>query len=584
MQKIPKLFSYLINYRLSLKELYFSLTTWLLSLLLLLGLTTRFHSTLFAVNLVIALIVFLSIILLTNRLLLSGFLTLLLAVSFDYIKQIKWQFLHQDMSAADIFMVKLLINHGLFRMIYEYTTKEIYLVILLLLVNFILLWNRNDRMLDKSKLGLKNYYALRILSIGVAFLLLTKLFDSAIDKGSAFHRVINSARKQVKNLPKRVYGPFGDVLFTLNDIYISPISGKADESLILNLLSKTLDSKQIDKTQELPDIIVILNESTINPYKLDYPFVDSFNFNYFKDTQYTRYSGILDVNTFGGSSWISEYEINTGVPHKYFKGPSYMPFITLVPMTQNSIMLYLKSLGYETDIVYPIDKEFSMAREAYTQLGADHIYDIFDFGFDPKTWTGVPDRLIGDMIIKVLDQNPEKPKYIFAATMLNHGPHSSFFEDQLGCSQFMNEVLCSKLNDYITRLNQSNIDMLELINKLMSRKRKTILVNFGDHMPSFEGYSTQLRFSRDISNFYKTFYNINSNFLPVNKTVKYPVLDISLIPGLVLDMAGINQSEFYTANSLIRKNCNGNIKDCNLKENQNIFESYKSLVVKQLGF
>jgi phosphoglycerol transferase MdoB-like AlkP superfamily enzyme len=196
----------------------------------------------------------------------------------------------------------------------------------------------------------------------------------------------------------------------------------------------------------------------------------------------------------------------------------------------------------------------------------------------------VPDRLIGDMIIKVLDQNPEKPKYIFAATMLNHGPHSSFFEDQLGCSQFMNEVLCSKLNDYITRLNQSNIDMLELINKLMSRKRKTILVNFGDHMPSFEGYSTQLRFSRDISNFYKTFYNINSNFLPVNKTVKYPVLDISLIPGLVLDMAGINQSEFYTANSLIRKNCNGNIKDCNLKENQNIFESYKSLVVKQLGF
>ena len=45
-------------------------------------------------------------------------------------------FLLQNLSAADIFMVKLLVNHGLLRLIYEYATKEIYLVIILKHSNF----------------------------------------------------------------------------------------------------------------------------------------------------------------------------------------------------------------------------------------------------------------------------------------------------------------------------------------------------------------------------------------------------------------------------------------------------------------
>ena len=134
MNKILKIFDALVDYRISLKELYFSLSTWFVLLVSFLGITTKFHTTLLLANILIALCVYLIFILLTNRVLLSGFLTLLLAVSFDYIKLIKWQFLMQEISAADIFMVELLINHGLLRLIYEYATKEIYLIFLLLLV------------------------------------------------------------------------------------------------------------------------------------------------------------------------------------------------------------------------------------------------------------------------------------------------------------------------------------------------------------------------------------------------------------------------------------------------------------------
>ena len=581
MKKIFNIIDAIVDHKISLKELYFSLTTWFGILVLFLGFTTKFHTTLLLANLIIALYVYLIIILITNRILFSGFSTLLLAVLFDYIKLIKWQFLMQEISAADFFMLKLLINHGLLRLIYEYATKEIYLIFILLLINFILLWNKFDTFLDKQRLGSRNFYALRMVSFGVAILLSSKLFEIAFDKKSYFHLAIESIKNESKDYPRKIYGPFADIVFTIQDIYIEPKSGKIDESLILDKIEKEKNTI-ITKQDEMPDVVVILNESVFDPSKLDYDFADALKFAFFQKGKYTKYNGILNVNTFGGSSWISEYEINTGIPHKSFAGPSYMPFITLVPHTKNSIMSHLRSLGYRIEVLYPVDKNFSLALDAYTKLGSHAVTDIYEYGFEPESWGHIPDKMIGDMVIDALDRNPEKPKYIFAATMLNHGPHSGFFLDNIGCSRSMNDQLCSKLNDYISRLTKTNEDQMDLIEKLMKRKKKTIIVNFGDHLPSFEGFSTQLRFTRDIKDYFKTFYNVNANF-DIRDDLNYPELDITFIPGLILDMAKLNNDPFYKANSLMRKNCNGQITHCK-KDDDKLLESYKSLIVKQLGF
>ena len=581
MKKIFNIIDAIVDHKISLKELYFSLTTWFGILVLFLGFTTKFHTTLLLANLIIALYVYLIIILITNRILFSGFSTLLLAVLFDYIKLIKWQFLMQEISAADFFMLKLLINHGLLRLIYEYATKEIYLIFILLLINFILLWNKFDTFLDKQRLGSRNFYALRMVSFGVAILLSSKLFEIAFDKKSYFHLAIESIKNESKDYPRKIYGPFADIVFTIQDIYIEPKSGKIDESLILDKIEKEKNTI-ITKQDEMPDVVVILNESVFDPSKLDYDFADALKFAFFQKGKYTKYNGILNVNTFGGSSWISEYEINTGISHKSFAGPSYMPFITLVPHTRNSIMSHLRSLGYRIEVLYPVDKNFSLALDAYTKLGSHAVTDIYEYGFEPESWGHIPDKMIGDMVIDALDRNPEKPKYIFAATMLNHGPHSGFFLDNIGCSRSMNDQLCSKLNDYISRLTKTNEDQMDLIEKLMKRKKKTIIVNFGDHLPSFEGFSTQLRFTRDIKNYFKTFYNVNANF-DIRDNLNYPELDITFIPGLILDMAKLNNDPFYKANSLMRKNCNGQITHCK-KDDDKLLESYKSLIVKQLGF
>ena len=79
--------------------------------------------------------------------------------------------------------------------------------------------------------------------------------------------------------------------------------------------------------------------------------------------------------------------------------------------------------------------------------------------------------------------------------------------------------------------------------------------------------------------------SVDANFDISDKT-NYTSLDITFIPSLILDMAGLNHNEFYKASSLIRKNCNGQINTCANKNKNidNMLESYKTLISKQLGF
>ena len=60
MKKTLKLFATLIEHRISLKELYFSLTTWFVLLATFLGFTTKFHTSLWIANIIIALCVYLA--------------------------------------------------------------------------------------------------------------------------------------------------------------------------------------------------------------------------------------------------------------------------------------------------------------------------------------------------------------------------------------------------------------------------------------------------------------------------------------------------------------------------------------------
>jgi hypothetical protein len=143
------------------------------------------------------------------------------------------------------------------------------------------------------------------------------------------------------------------------------------------------------------------------------------------------------------------------------------------------------------------------------------------------------------------------------------------------------------LNDYINRLNNTNTDVAELNQKLMQRSKDVMVIHYGDHMPSFEGLAYNLEFNarRGKKEFYKTFYAIQANF-ETRVVQRYENLDISLLAGLILDLANINYNQFFKANSFMRNMCNGVLNDYQSLnvEHRALFESYKAFSIDQFDF
>jgi hypothetical protein len=65
----------------------------------------------------------------------------------------------------------------------------------------------------------------------------------------------------------------------------------------------------------------------------------------------------------------------------------------------------------------------------------------------------------------------------------------------------------------------------------------------------------------------------------VRQRYDYPVLDISFLGSLVLDIAGVPKSDYYQANTLLRERCRGRYLDC---KDTKMVASYHDYIFTQL--
>lgn len=336
----------------------------------------------------------------------------------------------------------------------------------------------------------------------------------------------------------------------------------------------------------LPDIVLMLHESTMDITLADYSFDTRFDFSLFSGDKYTKLGGLLGVDTYGGNTWISEYEAISGMPVRLFDGHTDLPYV-FVNRTKHSLISELKKIGYETYMVYPIHKSFAQAVSAYRKLGIDHMFDVLDYGYErgSRKWYDVPDSVVGDIVIDCLNKPSDKPKFIFVTTMSNHGPHDQYKYDQLGCKTTLDSLTCGKLNDYFERLKETELDHRVISKALLDRAQPTLFVNFGDHQPSFEGYFPKIRFKKDARiDQYKTFYNLKSNF-DLHIADNYSALDLYFLPGLIMDALGFYDSEYFNLNIIMRKECKGSLNNCEASGfGRNLLESYKAYLYDDLGF
>ncbi len=112
------------------------------------------------------------------------------------------------------------------------------------------------------------------------------------------------------------------------------------------------------------------------------------------------------------------------------------------------------------------------------------------------------------------------------------------------------------LSNYLARLEASAAALRDFEHWLMHGPRPVLLVHFGDHLPAFDGLITPLVKSTppgyDAQANNLTYYAISRNFAGPAPTTP-DVLDIALLPGLILEAAGLRPGRI----SPHRANCGG---------------------------
>jgi Sulfatase len=352
-------------------------------------------------------------------------------------------------------------------------------------------------------------------------------------------------------------------------------------------------SGTVKSTQQLPDIVSVLEESTYDPTMLVICTLPLCKHKMFVPDGRTRGHGFLTVHVWGGGTWTSEFALLTGLDHQIFGDAGlYAPY-NLSPRVNHTLPRVLHEAGYRSIAIYPMSGDFINARNAYKNYGFDRFYDGQDYGL---SWESSDNDLMQVFDRIYADEKKEfgdKPLFIMMLTLRQHGPHQTPLKEQPAPfdkplfpgkwkPKDLDEWLNLNLGNYLYRLDGSDAAITHLEKTLLDGERPTVLFHFGDHQPSFDGAMREL--VKIVPNAvadanYVTYYMLKSNFKPA-RTYEYPVFDLSFAGALILDVAGIKKDDFFAANALLRERCRGLYLTC---PNKPVLDSYENFIYHDLG-
>lgn len=330
-----------------------------------------------------------------------------------------------------------------------------------------------------------------------------------------------------------------------------------------------------------PDMVVLLQESTVNPAMYALPQKTRLpSFSMFSRTKEVAAHGLMRVHTFGGGTWLSEFALLTGLSSNDFDYQKMAVYYSVVPHLKTSLFKVLKENGYKTIILTPFNKSAYHGGDAYTSLGVDRIIQPQELGYPAplykNLWTISSKDMLG-YVKQLLEAPHDEPLFIFALTMNEHGPYHSNYPDNYHLSRYVpNQAISGRLNHYLHKLTALDQAMEEFSTFITQRERKTLFLYFGDHQPNL-GWTGRYNTPLQRPDYLTQFYLKDNLDLPFLETA--PITDIAFVGGLLLERADLKLTPFYQANIALRNLCQGGLEDCQDKQ---LVKSYKNYIYHEL--
>ena len=238
-----------------------------------------------------------------------------------------------------------------------------------------------------------------------------------------------------------------------------------------------------------PNIICILLESFIDPELVNFlELSDEVVPNFHKLYQnYT--SGYLEVPVVGAGTANTEFEILTGMGMQFF-GLGEYPYKTILKQTNcESIASDLSEIGYGTHVVHNNGGNFYSRRNAFSMMGFDTFTskEMMDIREYTPLGTWPKDEILIGEVEKALDYTPDQPDFVYTITVGSHGdyPQEKVLDDpEIQVSGVEDEGMHYAWEYYANMVHETDKFIGDLIEMLSERDEPTIVVMFGDHLPT----------------------------------------------------------------------------------------------------
>ncbi|MEQ4912646.1 LTA synthase family protein [Proteus terrae] len=335
------------------------------------------------------------------------------------------------------------------------------------------------------------------------------------------------------------------------------------------------------QTDIKPDIIVLLQESTVNPhiyqFNTDVALPDLFMFQ--KDEGVSAQSP-LRVQTFGGGTWLSEFSVLTGLNTDDFGARKNSVFYFVVDNLNESLFRQLKAEGYYTVLLTPFNRSAYHAGYAYEQMGVDEIIQPQELGYpgtlEENLWKISTQDMLG-YVEEVLKKRTDKPLFIFSLTMYEHGPYDESHRDMYQiASHTESSNAPGKFSHYMEKIITSDPAIKDFSNFVAQREKPTMFLYFGDHQPNIELNNYLSPFTNPA---HITQFTLRDNLTQGASLSTGELTDISFLGGMILERARLPLSPFYKANIQMRHLCEGKLNDC---EDEKLVNSYKNYIYNKL--
>jgi len=272
--------------------------------------------------------------------------------------------------------------------------------------------------------------------------------------------------------------------FILNMEYLKvPEPANYQEDAINQIIEATKATYSADPNFK-PNIIFVMSEAFWDPTLMKNVSFNQDPIPFFHSLQKSQTSGIMLSSVYGGGTANTEFEALTGFSTQFLPS-DVIPYAQYVNRPIEALPTILQRQGYATSAIHTYDNWFFNRNNVYNVLGFDKFISKEFFNSPEYKGQYIRDT---ELTQKILDEVKEtnKPDFIYAISMQNHGPYSSIENPQNTIKvsdSNLNPASQAILDNYSNTLSDVDQSLKQLIDGLKQIKQPTEVIFYGDHLP-----------------------------------------------------------------------------------------------------